>query len=451
MAKPIVDPVYGNFWQGGVEYVPIEPGSDKFHPSGVRVQVDSNKVPILVDGKQVELERIAPGYNDDPAQIAADKEAREAFLEDIDYEGDPRMQQATGAERFDGSFQPGVFEQNPDFYVKPIKPSDADTAPDVNGESKYITSIDGQKNTVWTLNPRYDLSKASSSKKLGTTAGTSTANTTSVYTTINNTLKNYGFSAADITELSSFMQLALTNNDSVDTVTQNLRETPVYKRRFPGMALRQGNNYNAITEADYLILEDGYVSAMRLAGLPEGFYDDRQDFATFIGNDVSAAEVQRRVNLAQSVSQDANPEVLTQLQELYNIDTKKLVAFYLDPTADGAQNLLKEERKVASASLSASVLSAVGEGLNVAAAERIQKAGMTLRDTRGLSSAVGVLGASINEESFSASDLAEGTFGTNVNAADSLRRRVTGRTANFRGKSGLLADSSGFSGLGEAV
>ena len=76
---------------------------------------------------------------------------------------------------------------------------------------------------------------------------------------------------------------------------------------------------------------------------------------------------------------------------------------------------------------------------------------MTLRDTRGLSSAVGVLGASINEESFSASDLAEGTFGTNVNAADSLRRRVTGRTANFRGKSGLLADSSGFSGLGEAV
>ena len=112
---------------------------------------------------------------------------------------------------------------------------------------------------------------------------------------------------------------------------------------------------------------------------------------------------------------------------------------------------MKEERKVASASLSASVLSAVGEGLNVAAAERIQKAGMTLRDTRGLSSAVGVLGASINEESFSASDLAEGTFGTNVNAADSLRRRVTGRTANFRGKSGLLADSSGFSGLGEAV
>lgn len=101
--------------------------------------------------------------------------------------------------------------------------------------------------------------------------------------------------------------------------------------------------------------------------------------------------------------------------------------------------------------MSASVLSAVGQSLNVTAAERLQKAGITLRDTRGLNSAAGVLGSSINEQSFSASDLAEGTFGTSVNATDSLRRRVNNRTANFRGKSGLLADSSGFSGLGEAV
>jgi len=346
--------------------------------------------------------------------------------------------------RADGSPAPGVYRANENYYAG------AQTKPvggiDPQGRPEYIDGpLDRAGNPTWIMNPDYNKAKG---VRTTTASG---ANPTSVYATVNNTLKNYGFSAVDIAELAPFVQSALMNNDSADTITQNLRETPVYKRRFPGMALRQGNNYNAINEADYLSLEDGYVSAMRLAGLPEGFYDDKQDFANFIGNDVSVAELQRRVNLAQSVAQDANPEITAQLEELYNIDSKKLVAFYLDPTETGAQNLLAEERKVASASLSASVLSAVGQGLNVAAAERLQKAGITLRDTRGLNSAAGVLGSSINEQSFSASDLAEGTFGTSVDATDSLRRRVNNRTANFRGKSGLLADSSGFSGLGEAV
>ena len=55
-------------------------------------------------------------------------------------------------------------------YVKPVKPSDADTA-----EGKYTTSTDAEGNTVWTVNPGYQAPNKLSEAQIAAAAKASAA------------------------------------------------------------------------------------------------------------------------------------------------------------------------------------------------------------------------------------------------------------------------------------
>src|SRR6266571_3282439 len=74
---------------------------------------------------------------------------------------------------------------------------------------------------------------------------------------------------------------------SQDTITLLLQDTPEYKQRFAGNAIRQKNGLAILSPADYLATEASYYQVVKAAGLPANFYNSTSDWVNWIGNDVS--------------------------------------------------------------------------------------------------------------------------------------------------------------------
>jgi hypothetical protein len=51
-----------------------------------------------------------------------------------------------------------------------------------------------------------------------------------------------------------------------------LRQTDAYQKRFAANAARINKGLRALSEAEYLALEDGYQTIMRNYGLPASYY-----------------------------------------------------------------------------------------------------------------------------------------------------------------------------------
>ena len=441
----LVDPVYNNYWEGGIEYVETEPGADTFMPSGRRVQVDPRtRKPILVNGKQVELETIAPGWNDDPAQVAAAAAAQAEF--ETDYQGDPSM--VPSGERADGSFQPGVFKENDDFYVKPVKPADADTAADdANGNSKYTTSVDDQGNTVWTVNPSYD--STTTLLKDGTDAtATAISDLNDAFAVVDDLVAAYGLDA----ELATFIKSEMGTAQSRTSIAMKIREQPAYKTRFPAMATRIAAKLPALTEFQYMQLERDYRTAMQAANLPATFSDKPDDFAALIAGDVSVAELQSRVGLAESALATANQDTVSQLKTLYDIPQGSLTAYFLDPGA--AKNIFEQNRRFEAAGLSATAMNAggLGTGLMRGTAEQLQNEDIAQAALgQAIDSRKGLTGELLGSAALSLDEIALGEFNMDAETSTKVRRQVETRTAGSRGRSGALFTGEGVTSLGEAT
>jgi hypothetical protein len=160
--------------------------------------------------------------------------------------------------------------------------------------------------------------------------------------------------------------------------TIKLRETDAYKKRFAANASRIQKGLAAISEAEYLGLEDQYQSIMRNYGLPESYYargemGTQEGFNKFIANDVSAAELEDRVMTAQNRVINANPEVLASLRAFYpDINNSDILAYTLDPT----KGLDAIKRKVTAAEIGGAATQA-GLTTDMNRAEELTAAGIT--------------------------------------------------------------------------
>jgi hypothetical protein len=160
--------------------------------------------------------------------------------------------------------------------------------------------------------------------------------------------------------------------------TIKLRDTDAYKKRFAANAQRIQKGLTAISEAEYLGLEDQYQNIMRNYGLPAEYYTrgdmgTQEGFNKFIANDVSAAELEDRVITAQSRVMNANPEVLASLKQFYpGITNGDILAYTLDPT----KGLTDIKRKVTAAEIGGGAMQA-GLGISGARAEELTAAGIT--------------------------------------------------------------------------
>ena len=160
--------------------------------------------------------------------------------------------------------------------------------------------------------------------------------------------------------------------------TLRLRDTDAYKQRFAANAQRIAKGLSALSEAQYIQLEDQYQNVMRQYGLPESYYAKgdmgvQPGFQKFIAGDVSPAELEDRIQTAQNRVINAAPEIKTALQQFYpGITNGDILAYTLDP-----QNALTNiKRKVAAAEIGGAALQA-GLGTSQQQAEMLQQYGVT--------------------------------------------------------------------------
>jgi hypothetical protein len=156
-------------------------------------------------------------------------------------------------------------------------------------------------------------------------------------------------------------------NVSPSEFTIRLRQTDAYKKRFAANAQRIAQGLGAISEAEYIGLEDQYQNIMRQYGLPATYYTKgdmgrQEGFEKFIANDISAVELEDRIMTAQNRVINANPEVSQALKEFYpDITNGDILAYTLDP-----KNAIKNiQRKVTAAEIGgAAMAQGLQTGLN---------------------------------------------------------------------------------------
>ena len=172
-------------------------------------------------------------------------------------------------------------------------------------------------------------------------------------------------------------------NISPSEFAVRLRQTEPYKKRFAANASRLTNGLRALSEAEYLSLEDGYQSVMRNYGLPASYYTKgdlgrQEGFEKFIAGDVSPVELEDRIATAQSRVINAPPMVKEALKQFYpDIKDADILAYTLDPT----KGLQEIKRKVTAAEIGGA---AMGQGLGTSAsrAEELVRFGVTAESAR---------------------------------------------------------------------
>ena len=266
---------------------------------------------------------------------------------------------------------------------------------------------------------------------------------------IRDTLRQYG-----LEDLTSEAYNMLIEGSSTEAVVLRLRESDRFRERFSGMELRREAGLPAISPAEYISLERSYRQTMMAAGIPEGFYDSPDDLAAFIGNDISQAEMTQRVSMAAAAVQSIDPNLKTQLQDLYGIGVEndgELTAYFLDP--ERGVNVIEQRLQLEAAGLSSAAMGTLGGGFERETAERLADLGVQRREiTERLQGQAAVTQQLLGEEeAVTTSELAAAEFGLDSEATAEVARLRQQRQQRGRRQMGTLVTGAGASGLGRAT
>jgi hypothetical protein len=229
--------------------------------------------------------------------------------------------------------------------------------------------------------------------------------------------------------------------------TLRLRAGEAYQNRFAANKMRINKGLRALSEAEYIGLEDQYQNVMRQYGLPESYYargdmGKQEGFEKFIAGDVSASELEDRIMTAQKRVINANPEVSQALKTFYpGISQGDILAYTLDPT----KAIEDIKRKVTAAEIGGA---AVRSGLttNVADAEYLQRYGVTKEQADQGYSTIGgglqrgsQLASIYGQTPYTQSTAEQEIFNVpGATEARKQRQKITGlEKATFGGQSGI--------------
>lgn len=246
-------------------------------------------------------------------------------------------------------------------------------------------------------------------------------------------------------------------------ISVGIYDQPEYKQRFPAMESLRGKPGGAITEAEYLSLENGYKSVLRYYGLEDSMYDNPDDFASLISNGVSAREVEERMGLAKRLveSYTADPNIRVALRANFPFVTDRdLMIYALDPQKKGRDHIEKLSRQAIVSG------SAVTSGLTLSQRYASSLAndsmirGMTdesgqlnedrVRETLASASAFSDKQrrlAAMDGESFTDEDAVDIAVKRDTKKALASRRRSLREQARFGGSSGIASGSLSSPGL----
>jgi hypothetical protein len=172
---------------------------------------------------------------------------------------------------------------------------------------------------------------------------------------IQDTMRSYGFTDAELSELSGYIQTAIIDpNLGPNAAILGMRNLGVYKQRFAGNEARVKAGLNALSEGEYLQQEKDYGQYFKEYGVQN--LATRAQMATLIGNDVSAIEAKNRIGLAVDRVKNADPNIMKELKTYYpTLGDADLVSYFLNPV----QALPELKRKVTASEIGAA---AIGQG-----------------------------------------------------------------------------------------
>lgn len=245
-------------------------------------------------------------------------------------------------------------------------------------------------------------------------------------------------------EIAGYMAQGLTAAEALIKLKTN--PSGAYAKRFAGNFTRIKNGLNAISEAEYINLENSYANTLKSYGLGNMVSGNREDnykkFAEYIAGDISAVEFKDRVDTVVTRVQNSDPGIKATLKSFYpEITDADLIGYFLNPK----ENLPKLQEKVTASEIGAA---AKGMGLttNVGTATDLAKYGVDQKMAReGYSTIAGVLpvatklGDIYNETGVKYAQ-AEGeaeVFKGSQDAATKRKRLASMERAIFSGSSGV--------------
>jgi hypothetical protein len=197
---------------------------------------------------------------------------------------------------------------------------------------------------------RYDAEQAALAK-----AAADQAEKRDAFALVQDTMRSYGFTDAELSELSGYIQSAIIDpNLGPNAAILGMRNLGVYKQRFAGNEARVKAGLNALSEGEYLQQEKDYGQYFKEYGVQN--LATRAQMATLIGNDVSAIEAKNRIGLAVDRVKNADPNIMKELKTYYpTLGDADLVSYFLNPV----QALPELKRKVTASEIGAA---AIGQG-----------------------------------------------------------------------------------------
>jgi hypothetical protein len=305
-------------------------------------------------------------------------------------------------------------------------------------EPVNYTATDG---TTFTDKDTYDRYQAMLTDK-ASIADTNKRAGESAYNILYKKFSEYGLGSL-VEPLQKYIQDGL----SEDEFTLRLRDTEAYQKRFGANKQRIGKGLAALSEAEYIRMEDQYQEVMRQYGLPASYYakdsmGTQKGFEDLLANDVSNTELEDRLMVAQDRVLKSNPEVTAALKQFYpDITNGDILAYTLDP-----KNAIKDiQRKVTTAEIGGAAMQS-GLGTSLARAQELQKYGV---DKASATEGYAAIGAGLQRGSELASIYGESPYTqataesevfklTGAQEARKQRQKVTGlEKATFGGQTGL--------------
>jgi hypothetical protein len=320
---------------------------------------------------------------------------------------------------------------------------------DVTGSSGNTTNYTADDGTVFTDQAAfaaYQTGLRDSNAAKAAIAAEDISKRTSAYDLLKNEFTQYGM--GDLVEsVKSFIMAGVSPSE----FTMRLRETTPYKTRFKANEGRIKAGLAAISEAEYLGLEDQYQNIMRNYGLPESYYTKgkygvQEGFQKFIESDVSATELEDRIMTAQQRVINSNPEVLASLKSFYpDITNGDILAYTLDPK-NALDNI---KRKVTAAEIGGAATQA-GLTTGMTRAEELAKAGINKAQAQqgfetvaGGAPRGGQLASMYGESPYTQTTAETEVFGLGGKTeAATQRKKLTGlEKATFSGQSGATSSA----------
>lgn len=276
-----------------------------------------------------------------------------------------------------------------------------------------------------------------------TTAPTTTAPTQdqiNALTVIDGILAQYGLSS-----LSSVVLDYIKQGYDASAINVLIQQTPEWQARFAGNGIRAANGLAPLDPATYLATEASYAQVLAQAGLPAGFYSGGQDYANWIGGNISPAEIQQRANDAGDLVNSQDPGVIAALAE-QGIGKDQIAAFFLDsskalPLIQNTYNAVGVGTAAADQGLHLSGQRAMQFGsMGVTAAQARQAYGQIAQALPGAATL-----ADIYHVAYGQDNLENELLGNSGKDA-ALRHHLSGlEEANFSGTGGVSVTDSGSS------